>query len=176
MNALNRNMISMPKFHSFIVWFKDICLDLMFALILPGSSEITCIPRQIPGTEWPACSPDLKPIEQLWNQLGKAMGSIQSAGPTTNPPWTMGCNPTDQDHQTDPQHEEKVPSYHRGIWGNQHGIDKHVSHRLSIDLQNEKPSVALRFLALFAIDPHPVLIAGATIITTLLLLSQSKVE
>ena len=32
MNALNRNMISLPKFHSFIVWFKDICLDLMFAL------------------------------------------------------------------------------------------------------------------------------------------------
>ena len=57
-------------------------------------------------------------------------------------------------------------------------IDKHVSHRLSIDLQTEKPSVALRFLALFAIDPHPVLqlIAGATIITTLLLISQSKVE
>ena len=42
MNALNRNMISLPNFNSFIVWFKDIGLDLMFALILPGSSEITC--------------------------------------------------------------------------------------------------------------------------------------
>ena len=41
--------------------------------------------RQIPGTEWPAYSPELNPIEQLWNQLGKAMRSIQSAGPTTNP-------------------------------------------------------------------------------------------
>ena len=49
--------------------------------------------RQITGMEWPACSPDLKPIEQLWNQLGKAIRSIQFAGPTTNPPWTMGCNP-----------------------------------------------------------------------------------
>ena len=60
----------------------------------------------------------------------------------------------------------------------QHGIDKHVSPRLSIDIQNEKPGVALRVLALFAIDPHPVLrlIAGATIIRTLHLLSQSKVE
>ena len=63
-------------------------------------------------------SPDLNQIEQLWNLLGNAyaMRSIQSAGPTTNPPWTMGCNPTDQDNQTDPQHEEKVPSYHGGIW------------------------------------------------------------
>ena len=49
-NALNRNMISLPKFHSFIVWFKDICLDLMFALILPGSSsEITCRPGRYRG-------------------------------------------------------------------------------------------------------------------------------
>ena len=83
----------------------------------------------------------------------------------------MGCNPTDQDHQTDPQHEEKVP------WGNladEHGIDKHVSPRPSIDL----PGVALRFLALFTIDPHPVLrlLAGTTIIRKLHLLSQSKVE
>ena len=92
----------------------------------------------------------------------------------------MGCNPTDQDHQTDPpQHEEKVPSYHIGAFGGStRYIDKHVSHWLSIDLQNEKPGVALRFLALFAIDPHPVLrfIAGATIIKKIHLLSQSKVE
>ena len=94
MNVLNRNMIALPncKLHSFIVWFKDICLDLMFALILPGSYEITCRP-------------------------GRYRGCQQSAEPTTNPPWRMGCNPTDQDHQTDPQHEEKVPCYHRGIWG-----------------------------------------------------------
>ena len=48
----------------------------------------------------------------------------------------------------------------------QHGIDKHVSPRLSIDLQNEKPGVALRFLALFIIDLtlFSRLIAGATII------------
>ena len=88
----------------------------------------------------------------------------------------MGYNPTDQ---TDPQHEEKVPSYHRGIWGiNTVLISKHVSLRLSIDLQNEKPGVALRFLALFTIDPHPVLrlIAGATIIRKLHLLSQSTGE
>ena len=158
MNALNRNMISLPKFHSFIVWFKDICLDLMFAVILPGSSRDHLQhvqARQIPGMEWPACSPDLNPIELLWNQLGKAIRSIQSAGPTTNPPWTMGCNPTDQDHQTDPQHEEKVPSYHRGIWGDKHGIDKHVSLWLSIDLQNEKPGVALRFLGTFHYRPPP---------------------
>ena len=42
--------------------------------------------RQIPGTEWPACSPDLNTIEQLWNLLGNSMRSIQFAGPTTNPP------------------------------------------------------------------------------------------
>ena len=115
MNALNRNMISLPKFHSFIVWFKDICPDLMFARIVRDHLQA----RQIPGMEWPACSPDLNPIELIWNRLGKAICSIQFAGPTTNPPWTMGCNPTDQDHQTDPHHE-KVPSYHRhdrGIWG-----------------------------------------------------------
>ena len=90
----------------------------------------------------------------------------------------MGCNPTDQDQQTDPQHEEKVPSYHRGIWGNQHGIDKHVSLWLSIDLQNEKPGVALRFLALFTIDPHPVLrlIAGATIIRNYICYLNRKVN
>ena len=49
MNAFNRHMISLPKFHSFIVWFKDICLDLKFALILPGSSEITCMPGRYRG-------------------------------------------------------------------------------------------------------------------------------
>ena len=50
MNALNRNMISLPKFHSFIVWLKDICLDLMFVLILPGSSsEITGRPGRYRG-------------------------------------------------------------------------------------------------------------------------------
>ena len=89
MNALNQNMISLPKFHSFIVWFKDICLDLMFALIRgPHTARIVgdhLQARQIPGTELPACSPDLNPIEQLWIQLGKAMCSIQFAGPTTNP-------------------------------------------------------------------------------------------
>ena len=63
------------------------------------------------------------------------------------------------------------------IWGHladQHGIDKHVSPRPSIDL----PGVALRFLALFTIDPHPVLrlLAGATIIRKLHLSSQAKVE
>ena len=72
--------------------------------------------RQIPGMEWPACSPDLTPIKLLWNLMGNSMRSIQSAWPTTNLPWTMGCNPRDQDHQTDLQHEEKVPSYHGGIW------------------------------------------------------------
>ena len=91
----------------------------------------------------------------------------------------MGCNPTDQDHQTDPQHEEKVPkcSFNLLAWGHladQHGIDKYVSPRPSIDL----PGVALRFLALFTIDPHPVLrlLAGATIIRKLHLLSQATVE
>ena len=86
----------------------------------------------------------------------------------------MGCNPTDQDHQTDPQHEGKVPSYHGGHLADEHGIDKHGSPRPSIDL----PGVALRFLALFTIDPHPVLrlLAGATIIRKLHLLFQSKVE
>ena len=44
------NMILLTKFHSFIVWFKDVCLDLMFALILPGSSsEITCRPGRYRG-------------------------------------------------------------------------------------------------------------------------------
>ena len=37
--------------------------------------------RQIPGTEWPACNPDLNAIEQLWNLLGNAIRSIQSSGP-----------------------------------------------------------------------------------------------
>ena len=76
-------MISLPTFHSFIVWFKDICLDLMFALMLPGIVRDHLQARQILGMEWPACSPDLNPIELLWKWLGKA---IQSAGPTTNPP------------------------------------------------------------------------------------------
>ena len=49
MNALSRNMISLPKFHSFIVWFKDICLDLMFTLILTESSEIICRPGRYRG-------------------------------------------------------------------------------------------------------------------------------
>ena len=40
-----------------------------------------------------------------------------------------------------------------GNLADQHGIDKHVSPRPSIDL----PGVALRFLSLFTIDPHPVL-------------------
>ena len=61
-------------------------------------------------------------------------------------------------------------------WGHltdQHGIDRHVSPRPSIDL----PGVSLRLLALFTIDPNPVLrlLAGATIIRKLHLLSQSKV-
>ena len=70
----------------------------------------------------------------------------------------MGCNPTYQDHQTDPQHEEKVLGYHSG-WhlGDQHGIDKQARHMLSINLQNAKPGVSLRFLSLFTMDPHPVL-------------------
>ena len=115
MNPLNRNMISL--FHSFIVWFRH----LFLFNVHPHTARILrnhLHARQITGMEWPACSPDLKPIEQLWNQLGKAIRSIQSAGPTTDLPWTMGYNPTDQDHQTGPQHEEKVPSYmyHRGIW------------------------------------------------------------
>ena len=72
--------------------------------------------RQIPGTEWPACSPDLNPIEQLhlWHLLGNAMRSIQSVWPRTNPPWTMGCNPTDpgsSDRST-----AWSASYHGGIW------------------------------------------------------------
>ena len=143
MNALNRNMISLLKFHSFIVWFKDICLDLMFTLILPGSSsEITCRPGRYRGRSGQHVAPDLNP----WNLLGNAMCSIQSAWPTTNPPWTMGCNSTDQDHQTDPQHEEKVSSYHGGIWRINTVL---ISPRPSIDL----PGVALRLLALFTIDP-----------------------
>ena len=66
-----------------------------------------------------------------------------------------------------------MPSYH-GHLADQHGVDKHVSPRPSIDL----PGVALRFLALFTTDPHPVLrlLAGATIIRKLHLLSPSKVE
>ena len=65
-----------------------------------------------------------------------------------------------------------------GYSTDQHGIDKHVSPRPSIDLHNETPGAALRFLSLFTIDPHPVLrlIAGTTIIRKLHWPSQSKVE
>ena len=77
----------------------------------------------------------------------------------------MGCNPRDQDHQTDPQHEDiKIFRAERGLdtlargdgaklpWGHmadQHSIDKHVGPRPSIDL----PGLALRFLALFTKTP-----------------------
>ena len=160
MNALNRNMISLPKFHSFIVWFKDICLNLMFALILPGSSsEITCRLGRYRGRSDQHVALQ---IEQLWNLSG----------------WRMLCVASNlQDiRQILLEQWDTIPhiriirlirsTRRMGAFG---GIDKHVSHR---------PNVALRVLALFTIDTHPVLrlIAGATIIRKLHLLSQSKVE
>ena len=72
MNALNRNMISLPKFQfhclvqRHLSWFN---VRPHTARIVRDHLQVSQIPRM----EWPACSPDLNPIEQLWNQLGKAI-------------------------------------------------------------------------------------------------------
>ena len=108
MNALNRNMISLPKFHSFIE-----CLvqrHLSWFNVHPQTARIVrdhLHARQIPGMEWPACSPDLNPIEQLY--YGISWGILLEQWDAI--PQIMIIR------LTVPQHEEKVPSYHRGIWG-----------------------------------------------------------
>ena len=68
MNALNRKMISLPKFHS--------CAILQDDNARPRTARIVrdhLQARHIPRMEWPACSPDLKPIKQLngisWGRL-----------------------------------------------------------------------------------------------------------
>ena len=128
--------------------------------------------------EWPACSPDLNTIEQLYNQLGKAIHSIQSAEPTTNPPWTMGCNPTDQDHQTDPQHEEKVPSYHSyiGAFGGSTRYWLACGHKAKYWFTEWKTRCSIEVFGTFHYRPPPCsqTHSGATIIRKLHLLSQSK--
>ena len=109
MNALNRNMISLPKFHSFIVWFKDICLDLMFALILPGSpSEITCRPDRYAG----------HPICRTYDEISWNNGMQSHRSGSSN--WSAASG-----------EGAKLPCGHLA---DQHGIDKHVSPRPSIDL------------------------------------------
>ena len=50
MNALNRNMISLPNFNSFIVWFKDIGLDLMFNIYM---KNIGSTPPPLPELQTP---------------------------------------------------------------------------------------------------------------------------
>ena len=61
----------------------------------------------------------------------------------------------------------------------QHGIVKHVTPRLTIDLQNEKSGVrSIEVFGTFHYGPPPCsqTPSGATIVRKLHLLSQSKVE
>ena len=145
MNALNRKVISLPKFHSFIVCFEVICLDL-----LPGSSEITCRPGRYRG----------------WSSQHVVL---------TSKPNRSRLTPTSNLHDLRRillEEWDAIPQiriirlirtmrrrYQATIraFGDKHGIDKLVSPMLSMYLKNSKPGVAFRFLALFTIDPHPVL-------------------
>ena len=119
--------------------------------------------RQIPGTEWPACSPDLNPCNRTFMQ---SAGEWYAYHPIFRTYDTSSLNNGMQSHRS--WSSDWSAAWGEGAklpWGHladQRGIDKHVSRRPSIDL----PGVALRFLALFTIDPHPVLrlLAGATII------------
>ncbi|GFX44562.1 transposable element Tcb2 transposase [Trichonephila clavipes] len=35
--------------------------------------------------EWPACSPDMNPIEHIWNALGRRVAGRQPPSPTNSP-------------------------------------------------------------------------------------------
>ena len=56
--------------------------------------------------EWPASSPDLNPIEHLWDQLGRAVRARVK----------MGRHPTAVCDQAGDQHEDEVPGCCGCVW------------------------------------------------------------